>query len=159
MRRVGRVRGCGTTNRAHASQAIVPLKHLLRCGSHQSVAARASAPHQPRGEEDRKLQEQARKVQEEISDRTVPEVSMGYGFMSRTSDDPEEGSSDQLTVLVMKDRQSRMIHGQIVSSNGRGAPDEMRHAAGFICRLGHHIAETNTPIAVVLLNIQKSMGF
>ena len=30
------------------------------------------------------------------------------------------------------------VHSQLVSAKGRGEPDEMRHASGFIRRLGHN---------------------
>eukprot|EP00969_Alexandrium_andersonii_P061322 2703364-Alexandrium_andersonii.AAC.1 len=63
--------------------------------------------------------------------RDVPEVAMGYCFVSKGAD------SESLTVLVLKDRDSRAILAHPVLRKGRLRSDAIEQAADIIRRLGH----------------------
>eukprot|EP00975_Prorocentrum_lima_P045904 9602549-Prorocentrum_lima.AAC.1 len=61
----------------------------------------------------------------------VPEVAMDYCFLSKDT------SQESLTVLVLKDRDSRAIIAHPVLCKGRLHSDTVDQAAESIRRLGH----------------------
>ena len=66
---------------------------------------------------------------EEKSDE-VPEVGMDHAFVSRQED------KKQLTILVMKDRDTRTIMANVVQSKGAGLDETVDQAVKNIDRLG-----------------------
>jgi len=62
----------------------------------------------------------------------VPEVAMDYGFMSREKD------KKQMTILVTKDRDTKVVMANVVLHKGAGLEETVDQAVKSIARLGHH---------------------
>ena len=60
----------------------------------------------------------------------VSTVLMDYGFVSKTGDEKS------LTILIPKDRGSRILMGDVALHNGRGKEETVQQAAGDVERLG-----------------------
>ena len=67
-------------------------------------------------------------------DHDVPTVLMDYAFVSRTHDEKS------LTLLIMKDRDSRALQADVALHKGRGEEEVIEQAADNVRHLGH---ETN----------------
>ena len=64
-------------------------------------------------------------------DKTVPEVGLDYAFLR------EANSEESLTILVMKDRDSKMIFADAVEMKGRGLDGTVQRVVENLARLGH----------------------
>ena len=75
-------------------------------------------------------------------------MAFDYAFLSR------EGDERPLTILVTKDRDSRIIMGNVVLHKGRGEEDSIVQRAEKVKRLGHHgkvlIKTDNEPALISL---------
>eukprot|EP00969_Alexandrium_andersonii_P059402 2615968-Alexandrium_andersonii.AAC.1 len=79
-------------------------------------------------------------------ERAVPEVAMDYCFLTK------DGSDASLTVLVIKDGDSRAILARPALCKGRLRDDAVDQAAASIRRLGHRqrvLLETDDEPALV----------
>jgi len=80
----------------------------------------------------------------------VPEVGMDYGFMSR------KGDKTQMTVLVTKDRDTKVIMANVVLRKGSGMEETVDQGTKNIRRLGHNgrmgIKVDNEPALIDLRN-------
>jgi len=89
-----------------------------------------------------------KKVPEE--ERGVPEFLMDYAFLK------DEGDTQSLTVLVSKDRDSRIVMGNVVLVKGRGMGETVEQACNNIKRLGNQpkriIKTDNEPALIDLRN-------
>eukprot|EP00969_Alexandrium_andersonii_P252756 11170477-Alexandrium_andersonii.AAC.1 len=79
-------------------------------------------------------------------EHTVPEVAMDYCFLTK------DGSEATLTVLVIKDRDSRAILAHPVLCKGRLRDATVDQAAASIRRLGHHQRQRWSTCAVPWLS-------
>ena len=70
-------------------------------------------------------------LKSENTDITVPEISLDYCFTRKTEEERN------VTILVMKDRQSRVIIGNLVLTKGRGMEDTVDRVVANVRRLGH----------------------
>ena len=64
-------------------------------------------------------------------DKTVPEVGLDYAFLRETN------SEESLTILVMKDRDSKTIFADVVEMKGRGLDGTVQRVVEHLARLGH----------------------
>ena len=65
--------------------------------------------------------------------RTVPEVGIDCGFMK------DSEGEESLTILVMKDRDSKAIFSDVVELKGRGIAGTVERVIENLKRLGHNM--------------------
>ena len=66
-----------------------------------------------------------------LGEHLVPEIGLDYAF-------PRESESDEtMTILVMKDRDTKTVFADVVETEGRGVEGAVENAVRNIARLGH----------------------
>ena len=82
-------------------------------------------------------------------DRAVPEIGIDYAFMK------EKGNEETLTIVVMKDRDTKTISSDVVELKGRGIDGTVDRIIENIQRLGYKkviLKSDQEPALVNLIN-------